>query len=594
MYTSKDVLEAARVIRLYLPDLLGAEAETVDRALAELLAKAESGEAVDNQILELLAERDSTREWTRQFLIDKIPPPVTKSFDPSLFNSSITVRDDDSLEESIADDNTSQTPSCAAPRYLQTDVPERAKLGDLFTLIVRIVLANNQTGSTQLRLFNVPAEGIDVKITVTGSAFTIVSGSAQMLHVPADADSDPLLFELKAIKPGVQKLEILAFNGGAYLGSHFVQITVDDLQTGPSIRQSGLIEARNANEGEATLTVKYDPDTKRYRYVLRSQTIGETDDLLSGPLTRPREELIKDFVETLNAIARGGVSLSPSAARVLLKGKGTTLWKEMIPPELQRTFWEYRESIKQLRIICGSDPIPWEVLCPNDDNGIDNGFLAEQFPVTRWRPGPPAPLNLQISQPLFVLPDKSPAQAQSEIANLKQKLKGGRLVEQLDELLIELQAPQFNVLHFACHNTFVADKPLASYINMNGSPFVPDMLAGIGRSLRIRSPLVFMNACRTAGSAPTYTQLSGWADKFLDAGAAAFIGSLWEIRDSSAPKFAESVYDSLLPSKDSSKATTLGDAVWKARQAIQEETGDPTWLAYVLYGNPDATVTEGE
>lgn len=82
MYSSEDVLEAARVIRLYLPDLLGAEAETVDRALAELLARAESGEVVDNQILELLADRDATREWTQQFLKDKVPPPVMRNYDP--------------------------------------------------------------------------------------------------------------------------------------------------------------------------------------------------------------------------------------------------------------------------------------------------------------------------------------------------------------------------------------------------------------------------------------------------------------------------------------------------------------------------------
>ena len=82
MYTSEDILEAIRVIRLYLPDLLGAEALTVDRALAELLARAESGEAVDNSILELLAQSDATREWTRQFLKDKFPPPVMRSYDP--------------------------------------------------------------------------------------------------------------------------------------------------------------------------------------------------------------------------------------------------------------------------------------------------------------------------------------------------------------------------------------------------------------------------------------------------------------------------------------------------------------------------------
>lgn len=82
MYTSEDVLEGARVIRLYLPYLLGEEAKTVDRTLAELLIRAKSGEAVDNQILELLADRDATREWTQQFLEDKVPPPVMRGYDP--------------------------------------------------------------------------------------------------------------------------------------------------------------------------------------------------------------------------------------------------------------------------------------------------------------------------------------------------------------------------------------------------------------------------------------------------------------------------------------------------------------------------------
>jgi hypothetical protein len=89
MYNSEDVLEAARVIQPYLPDLLGAEAATVDQALAALLAKAAAGEAVDNPILELLAERDATREWAQEFLIDKMPPPVTRSYDPLAGSQSV-------------------------------------------------------------------------------------------------------------------------------------------------------------------------------------------------------------------------------------------------------------------------------------------------------------------------------------------------------------------------------------------------------------------------------------------------------------------------------------------------------------------------
>lgn len=82
MLTSNDVLDAAHAIRPYLPELLGAEAETVDHALAELLAKAESGEAVDNQILELLAEREPTRDWIRQYLPYEGLYNMKGSYDP--------------------------------------------------------------------------------------------------------------------------------------------------------------------------------------------------------------------------------------------------------------------------------------------------------------------------------------------------------------------------------------------------------------------------------------------------------------------------------------------------------------------------------
>ena len=34
--------------------------------------------------------------------------------------------------------------------------------------------------------------------------------------------------------------------------------------------------------------------------------------------------------------------------------------------------------------------------------------------------------------------------------------------------------------------------------------------------------------------------------------------------------------------------------VWVARLVIRDEPGDPTWLAYSLYGDPDATVITAE
>lgn len=71
-YDSKIVLEAARDIRPHLLQLLGTEAIAFDRALFNLLAEVEPGEAVDNQILELLVKHHATREWIIEFLSHKV------------------------------------------------------------------------------------------------------------------------------------------------------------------------------------------------------------------------------------------------------------------------------------------------------------------------------------------------------------------------------------------------------------------------------------------------------------------------------------------------------------------------------------------
>ncbi|MBM3727972.1 MAG: hypothetical protein FJW40_21425 [Acidobacteria bacterium] len=68
MYSSDDILEAARTIRPYLPSLIGPPAAAVlDAKLASLLADARQGRKVDNLILDAL-QAPEAREWTRQFL----------------------------------------------------------------------------------------------------------------------------------------------------------------------------------------------------------------------------------------------------------------------------------------------------------------------------------------------------------------------------------------------------------------------------------------------------------------------------------------------------------------------------------------------
>ena len=144
----------------------------------------------------------------------------------------------------------------------------------------------------------------------------------------------------------------------------------------------------------------------------------------------------------------------------------------------------------------------------------------------------------------------------------------------------------FGLLHFACHNTYnPAD---GSSITLNKVQFTPTLMttAAINKALTNSAPTVFMNACRSAGLNATYSRLDGWASKFLEAGAGAFIGSLWAVSDGAAREFAQEFYTQL------QAGAALGPAVRRARQAAASQADDPTWLAYSVYGNPRATVSQ--
>ena len=86
MYPPEEIVEAARSIRPYLAKLLNSEeAQIIDHQLSELLAQAQQYKKnVSQQILKLLSSQETTREWIKKFLKDKLPPEIEKAFQPTL------------------------------------------------------------------------------------------------------------------------------------------------------------------------------------------------------------------------------------------------------------------------------------------------------------------------------------------------------------------------------------------------------------------------------------------------------------------------------------------------------------------------------
>ncbi len=96
-------------------------------------------------------------------------------------------------------------------------------------------------------------------------------------------------------------------------------------------------------------------------------------------------------------------------------------------------------------------------------------------------------------------------------------------------------------------------------------------------------PLVFLNACQVGRLFHAPLGIGGFAESFINAGAGAFVSSLWSVGDEPAGTFGATFYTRL------KAGDTLAAATVAAREAARV-ANDATWLAYVVYGHPDAVL----
>jgi hypothetical protein len=470
-------------------------------------------------------------------------------------------------------------------RYLKGQCPGSVRAGETFSVLVSIV--REAPGNAPLKYFPVGPGGQDVLLVLHAPDCQVLGRQRQVVHVPPGADSEPVMFELRADSPGPRRISVTAWVGGSYLGELVLEVTAARYRLWRAAqRDTVAVIGAATSEGAVSLVVRHDPVHNVYRFEFRDEDNPQevTTQLAYEPGPR-----IEQMLAGLDLLARGRGGYSPAEARDYLVNAGAGLWQELIPAQLREQFWERRDRIKQLTILTDRDAVPWELLYPLD-RGHDAGFLVEQFPVNRLVFGRRPSRSLSLSPPRFVLPQGSPPQAFEEITALLDVFRylpewtTEPVIDALTPLLDLIRAGDFGLLHFACHNAF--DPAAGSAIALDRRQFTPTQLttAAIGQVLARSAPTVFINACRSAGAVSSYRQLDGWANKFLEAGAGAFIGSQWAVRDSSARDFASELYRHLLA------GATLGDAAMRARQAAAATPGDPTWLAYCVYGDPRATV----
>ncbi|MGQ5574629.1 CHAT domain-containing protein [Streptomyces sp. ECR3.8] len=475
------------------------------------------------------------------------------------------------------------------PRSLIAELAEQTSPGRVVPLHVQIV--HGRERGAQLRSFLLPPGGAQVIVTVHAPGLEAVDDLYQELHVLPGRDSDVLLFRLKALDPGLHEVTVRVFRGGTFLGEVTSQISVRDgsvTRDGP--QRHAPLDSMAFDPGEVTLQVLKEDGDGVFSFQLISETFyaRERLDFRGGDPRKASEAIYAELRSAAKAAAtnQGAGDISWLSDR--LENHGVELWKSVVPQRIQNQFWEEVGKVSAFTVLGEHDIVPWELLYPLNDGYEGRGFLAEWLPMVRRVHGQERVRSLSLAGAAFVVPPGSPADAGDEVASLRACLgvtvSDAGVLSERAALTALIKRGHAGLLHFACHNAFTGT---GSRVLMADGPFDPIDLASAAqlRTLRPHRPLVFFNACRSAGEIDWFGESLGWAPQFLTAGAGAFVGTLWPVRSRSALQFADTFYNQLVTHRQ-----PLGKASLVARQTTRDlHGGDPTWLAYAVYGSPAAT-----
>ncbi|MFD5557437.1 CHAT domain-containing protein [Streptomyces sp. NPDC127068] len=474
------------------------------------------------------------------------------------------------------------------PRRMVVELVDQAPPGTHVPLHVQFVRDGpDRTDGVPLRAFAVPPEGARLLVTVYAPGLTVLGDLQQEVTVRPGADSDVLRFGLRTTAPGLRTVTVRAFHRGTFLGEVRAQVSVG---TGAPVRdgppRTAALGTVAFDPGEVTLQVLRGADGS-YSFQLIGETCyaPESFRTLGGDPRLISERVYRELRQAAADAGPGGADGAAGTRR--LRNLGVELWASAVPEAVRRQFWAEADRVTSVTVLGEHDLVPWELLYPLDGPSEGPGFLAEWLPVVRRTFGQQRVRRLALPQVTFVVPPGSPPEAAREVETVRHLFDaaatGARVLDDRASVAALVEDGYRGLLHFACHNAFTTER--GSVVTMADGPFDPVDLAYATHAgtLRESGPMVFFNACRSAGQIDWFASTLGWAPQFLRAGAGAFVGTLWPVRSDAAQDFARAFYTHFL-----GHGRPLGEASLHARRALRRGDGDPTWLAYAVYGSPAA------
>lgn len=276
-------------------------------------------------------------------------------------------------------------------------------------------------------------------------------------------------------------------------------------------------------------------------------------------------------------------------ARQKMESKGGHLFERLLPEGLRTLLWSLQGKVSSVQFVSDDPHIPWELLRLRVREGrgwIEGPFLCEAFVLTRWLRQVAETYVLPVRRLAFVIPKHSGLPSSTPEQEDLLGLRGSNrevteIRPQRSDVLAALSTGDFDAWHFGGHGRALeADADLWS-LELDDHPLRPEDLGASAANLGVPHPLVFFNSCNIGRSGRSLVGMGGWPRALLDVGVGAFIGALWEVRDSKARLFEQTFYRLFL------SGTPIGEAVRQARLTIKD--GSPYWLAYTVFAHPLAT-----
>jgi len=427
------------------------------------------------------------------------------------------------------------------------------------------------------------------------------------IPVPEEDNPAELMFSIVGTHTGKAEFSVDVWQGyelaATLLFSVNVAVEKTDTETAeirvtnnPTGNMTGAVNQLRINQQQ-------NGNKSGYDYEVSFGDINEWQTYESPELNKKTANYVSDLykqIEQLYSDAAGNAKQFDEK----LKRYGADLFLTLFPADLQQLLYDNRDKLKSIQVISNEPDIPWEILViRNPDTSKptrpSDPFFAE-LGIIRWiRRGafPGQQLQSRAARSKFVIPayhheKRVLPKAAEETALLTRTFKATQVPATVQAVEALLKGGAFDLLHFCCHGEGETTNNIGARLVMeeikergNWKPTYVDQLfvEQCGTFIRKGSPqpIIVLNGCRTGILGKKVAGYGGFAKAFINAGAAVFVGGLWNVEDSAAYEFVLAFYKSLKKGKNLSEATIEARNQSKA-------ANNATWLAYVVYGNPFA------